>query len=82
MGAGDTLEANLIADGLANGLAKFGGNATGSQTGGDAARFENEDGTGQSSEQRGGNTRGFARTRGGFKDERGVLAERSNNVGE
>ena len=80
--AGDLVEADLVADGVADLLAEFGGDAARGEARGDAAWFEDEDFAADEGEQRGRDAGGLAGAGRGFEDEVGCTAERGENVGE
>jgi hypothetical protein len=68
-GSGDVFEADLIADGFAEALAQFGGDASGSHAGGESAGFEDEDFASGDGQEGGRDARGLSCSGRGFDDE-------------
>lgn len=77
---GDSLEADLVADGLAGLFTEFVGDAAGGHAGGDAAGLKDENLAGKFAKQRGGNVGGFAGAGFGFENQIGMLAKRGGNL--
>jgi hypothetical protein len=76
---GDLLEADLVADGLSRFFAHLEGNAPGGETGGNAARLEDDDLAAHKRKQCGRNASGFASTRRSLDDEVQRASERGEN---
>ncbi len=80
--AGHIFEADLIADGGADGLVALGGDEAGGEAGGEAARLEDEDLTRIEGEEGGRDSRGLAGSGRGLEDDAGVVAKVRQEVGQ